>query len=798
MSAFRRSDLFCGLLAAALAFVVYLATLAPSVTLEDSGEFITAAVHFGVPHPPGYPLWTWLGWIFSHAIPFGNLAWRVNLLSAVAGALAVGVTAMLGRWTVRGLLCDAPAPHPSLGRGRDVGEQSSQIATVSSLSAAWILAFSDVMWSQSVIAEVYTLNALCLSLTLLFFALWSQRPRQTRWLLAAGSAFAVGMTNHQTLLFLLPGLLAGVWWRRQRWWPDVGVGTALAGGIPFAFFCWLSRDAALIETGARVLMAGGLLCLVLLFWRGWRIRWRLVLGLPAVACLSLCLYALLPLASSTNPPMNWGYARELSGFYHLVGRGQYADGMGELIRRWISPAAGISLPRRPPPPPEETSRPTRLANQIFLYGQSLRDNLSLPVVLLALASLPLLTRTRGRSRPWLLFLGSCFVCLSVLQILVMNPGLDKASQWVGRTFFLQSHLLFSLWVAAALGRLWQELLRRLPPSISPLLWTTCALPIFPLTLNHEACSQRGHWFGWQYGTEMLSSLPPGAVLFGGTDPGRFIPTYMIFCESRQPPRWKQDPFFDRRDLYIITQNALADGTYLHYLRDHYSSQRPPTPRWARGWLERETLYPAQPLILPSIAELDDLFKKAVQERRASDEMTVLQLNSAVSQKIFHDNRGQHRFYLEESFAMDWYYPHAIPDGLLLRLEPEPIAKLDAKTVEQDQLFWDRLLNEKLSDPRFLRDGPARRAFSKLRSSIANIYAWREMHERAEAAFRQSLALAPDNTEATLMLCHFYRRTGRKAEAAALLTAALRDDPHCPELAAEKMLLDTPLPRKEKP
>ena len=47
-----------------------------------------------------------------------------------------------------------------------------------------------------------------------------------------------------------------------------------------------------------------------------------------------------------------------------------------------------------------------------------------------------------------------------------------------------------------------------------------------------------------------------AILFGGTDPGRFCPTYMIFCESFIPPRCKpRDPKFDRRDVYIITQNA---------------------------------------------------------------------------------------------------------------------------------------------------------------------------------------------------------------------------------------------------
>jgi hypothetical protein len=69
------------------------------------------------------------------------------------------------------------------------------------------------------------------------------------------------------------------------------------------------------------------------------------------------------------------------------------------------------------------------------------------------------------------------------------------------------------------------------------------------------------------------------ILFGGTDPGRFCPTYAIFCDSFIPHSCQplQDQKFDRRDCYLITQNALADGTYLDYLRSQYfrSAQHDP-------------------------------------------------------------------------------------------------------------------------------------------------------------------------------------------------------------------------------
>ena len=80
---------------------VYTYTLAPSVTLEDSGELVVAADYLGVPHPPGYPIWSMLAWFFQWVlcfIPFRgqpNPAWGVSFMSAFFGALACGLIGLL-------------------------------------------------------------------------------------------------------------------------------------------------------------------------------------------------------------------------------------------------------------------------------------------------------------------------------------------------------------------------------------------------------------------------------------------------------------------------------------------------------------------------------------------------------------------------------------------------------------------------------------------------------------------------------------------------------------------------------
>src|SRR5207302_1168367 len=75
------------------AFFVYLRTIAPSLPAGDSGELITAAWVLGVAHPPGYPLFTMLGHLFTF-LPVGS-AFRVNLMSAVLHAATVAITCLL-------------------------------------------------------------------------------------------------------------------------------------------------------------------------------------------------------------------------------------------------------------------------------------------------------------------------------------------------------------------------------------------------------------------------------------------------------------------------------------------------------------------------------------------------------------------------------------------------------------------------------------------------------------------------------------------------------------------------------
>jgi len=161
---------------------VYVSTLAPTVTAEDSGELIGAAWHFGIPHPPGYPLWTILCGAFLRIITVGEIAWRANLFSAICTATSAGVFS--------------------------VALRELSIRPAAAASAALVWALSRWAWMQAVITEVYGLNALVTSLLLYCAVRWRQ-TQSHRLLLAASLIFGLGMSNHHSVALVALALI--VW-----------------------------------------------------------------------------------------------------------------------------------------------------------------------------------------------------------------------------------------------------------------------------------------------------------------------------------------------------------------------------------------------------------------------------------------------------------------------------------------------------------------------------------------------------------------------------------------------------------
>jgi transmembrane protein TMEM260 (protein O-mannosyltransferase) len=155
-------------------FGVYVYSAPRTVTLEDDGLFIMASYFLGVDHPPGYPLYTLLGKLFT-LLPVGTVAFRVHLSSAFFGALTA-----VALWLVlRSLLGNA----------------------VSAYTGALLYGLSATFWSQAIIAESYTLNTFFF-FSLFYLVLAFLGRTELRFLYVAAGVFGLSLANHWPLMLL--------------------------------------------------------------------------------------------------------------------------------------------------------------------------------------------------------------------------------------------------------------------------------------------------------------------------------------------------------------------------------------------------------------------------------------------------------------------------------------------------------------------------------------------------------------------------------------------------------------------
>jgi hypothetical protein len=255
-----------------------------------------------------------------------------------------------------------------------------------------------------------------------------------------------------------------------------------------------------------------------------------------------------------------------------------------------------------------------------------------------------------------------------------------------------------------------------------------------------------------YARELLAQLPPGCVYFGGTDPGRFVITACV--DTREKP-----------DVFVITQNALADGRYLAALRRQYGDRL-----WVPGTNDLTQAFQTYVKevsdgIRPRNADL----KVENGRVQVSGAMGVMEINGILARQIFDRNRTNHAFFVEESYLIPWMHPHLEPCGPLMKLNPEPVELKDAM-IARDRDYWDRLAKRLQGDRQFLKDAVARKTFSKLRCAIAGLYAYHKRYDEAEAAFRQAIALCPDGPEGCYRLTDMFLKQERYAEARAVMEA----------------------------
>lgn len=509
------------------------------------------------------------------------------------------------------------------------------------------------------------------------------------------------------------------------------------------------------------------------WWFWWPILWNFVvlalvwLMLPngrsvsgaALFCqLGVAFYAYMPIVSDLrNPAMNWGYPRTWEGFKHAIMRGQYE-------------AIGIQ--------PFKFGMLVNYISDLWTqFGGVLFTLFGLPLGVYALKKEK---EDRKLFLEWMIPLGVCFLLMSVLLILLANVKGDVQDGFIQKVKFISSHAMLAIWIGYGMifaslalinyfkserGKKHLEAkglkLRHVAYMLSAAMILFAGLtPIIRnytndrLVFEQGGAEQNGHTFGWQFGAfqleganaikEMLeedeeplpdpsypSAMTKNALFFGGTDPGRFVPTYMIYSALYRP------------DIFIITQNALADSTYISVERDHYGDEIwiPSSDDSAKAF----DTYVDE--VQRGVRQANGDLKIENGRVQVTGALGVMEINSILARDMFEHEKNRRDFYVEESYAIDWMYKYLTPHGLIMKLESEP-SGYDGERAIKDQDFWDWYTRRLLNDPNYRRDFAGQKSFSKLRAALAGLY-YKQHHYRESAqAYREACLLYPASPEAT--------------------------------------------------
>jgi hypothetical protein len=322
------------------------------------------------------------------------------------------------------------------------------------------------------------------------------------------------------------------------------------------------------------------------------------------------------------------------------------------------------------------------------------------------------------------------------------------------------------------------------------------------------------------GQEIISSIPAGSIYLGGSDPGRWTVTAL------QTSQVKGDPFF------TLTQNVMADPTYLEYLRGMYGTRiYIPTgndsQKCFQDYMEdaqRRIMHDQSAASEPrQVKPGEDVKVDTSGHVQISGQVAVMSVNARLVKVIF-DHETNREFYVEESFPLDWMYPYLEPHGLIMKINHAPLAELPDDVIRKDHEFWIKQVTPVIGDwlredtsvqeicgfvdkvylkhdfsgfkgdPRVVSDDWPK-WMAKLRSAIGGIYEWRtgvdpaggvvppesvakgeardRMLKEADFAYRQAFALCPGSPEVVFRYAQFLADQKRSADAQAVVEIAMK-------------------------
>ncbi len=516
--------------------LLYGYTMTPGVAAGDAGE-ITSAVFFYVNcHSPGYPLYVILGKLFMWLFFFiGRVVYRLTFFTAFCGAVTVGLSYLF-------FLKFLARYHMPPAQDNNIHEQDYKkkllnhifFAKVPSFVAALYFAFSEELWAQAVIAEVYTLNAVFLPLLFLTALVFEERLTEYPQYLKLNTKdfywnpvvkiiylffflFGVALGDHHIILgyfvpfiyFLLYPYLKG---SSFKW---------------FVFFGTLSFTLVLIKIAylhlppefhmqANIIILISLVLMgIILITRNSNLILVIAIGLIFLG-IALLVYLLLPIRSLANAPLDWGNPETWDRFIAVITRKQYR-GFAQNVRSFS------------------------VFVQQAIYLLKWRINQYTPL-LFPLTFLGLY-RLYKINRKWFWFSLSFLYFFDFAFGQFNNFKFTPRDMFFAKVFFIPSYMVNTFWIAVGIEFLFVLIRKHIIKGNileNKQKWQAVTalmilLSYFPLKAHFAPNNMHNAWVNDNYGRNILKTLEYKSILFTeGGDNQVFALLYLTYIEHLRP------------------------------------------------------------------------------------------------------------------------------------------------------------------------------------------------------------------------------------------------------------------------
>lgn len=579
-----------------LSFIVYLFTMAPTVSFWDCGEFIATSYTLGVPHPPGSPLFLIIGRIFSMLPISSDIAYRVNLISPLVSATAVFllyliIVKVVAHW-----------------RGSIMTKSDAVVAFGGAVVGALVFAFSDSHWFNAVEAEVYSISTFFTAIVVWLILHWSERaetPGNERYILIIAYMVGLAIGVHLLNLLAIPFVALIVYFKKREFeWKSFLILMGITGLIFLVIHNGIIKGLPKLAgmIGVWGLVGFVLLVFGVLVWAIVEKQKLLSLVFTSVVLILVgySSYSIIFIRSNQDPTIDENNPETVTAAISYLEREQYGQ-VGQFPRRYDE----LPEKHRVAGYPDENNNYTSAQNRKYMlynpekqwsyfwnyqvkkmywryflwqfagrgpstepgitaFGANAKEDgvdwgqFGLPLAFLLGFGGMLYHFNRDKKEAFSVFTLFFFTGLAIVLYLNQDNPQPRERDYS----YVGSFLAFSIWVGVGASAIFETIYEKIKSknlahrlSLITSLILVFAVPAVMLQANYHEHNRSGNYVAWDMSYNMLQSCEPNAIIFTNGDNDTFPLWYLQEVEGV------------RKDVTVANLSLLNTPWYIKQLRD---------------------------------------------------------------------------------------------------------------------------------------------------------------------------------------------------------------------------------------